>query len=119
MGIIGFEQLKIQCIVGANDAERVQHQEIVIDVKVKTDFTSSVTSDSINDTICYSELADLCQKIAITKRSHLLETLASAMLDAILKMPHIEWAWIRIKKPSALPEAAFAFVELERHKGAK
>lgn len=113
LGIIGFEQHRIRCIIGVTEDERREGQDIYVDLKVKVDFSRCTASDSLQDTVSYIPLAEICTHQAQTNQYQLLETLANAILRRILSDPNIHWAWIRIKKPAAIPSAAYALVELE------
>ena len=115
-GKIGFKNLVVQCLIGINPNEQDHEQELLIDLKIESDFTHSANSDSIIDTISYDDLAQICTEIAKSKRHHLMETLANHILQRITTDFNIAWAWIRIKKPKALKDAQHAFVELEWEK---
>lgn len=115
-GTIGIHHHKIDCIIGCLPEERKNEQEIFIDVKVKAPFSACVQSHDISDTISYVSIADLCTKTAKEQQHLLLEALAVDILDTLFSKYDIEWAWIRIKKPAAIPTAEYALVELERKK---
>lgn len=114
-GIIGIESHRISCIIGNNPHEWEQEQDIFVDVKVETDFSACAASDKLTDTIDYVQLAELCTELATKQRYHLMETFAVDVLEKLLHgYPSIRWAWIRIKKPGALPSSAYTYVELEK-----
>lgn len=115
-GIIGFKHLRVRCLIGVEPHELLQERELVIDLKVETDFSRCATTDSLHDTVDYVQLASLCTEIAKSKTHHLMETLAEDIVNAMLKHPAIPWAWVRIRKPEALPDVEFVLVEFERRK---
>lgn len=80
-GFIGFKS-NIKCIVGVNKIERIKRQNILIDLKIKADFTNSVQNDNIQDTISYSELKKICKKVS-EKEFYLLEKLGYEILNEI------------------------------------
>ena len=45
IGTIGLEALQIRCIVGIYPQERVDEQDLLLDVSVETDFEASASSD--------------------------------------------------------------------------
>lgn len=112
-GNIGFENLSIQCTIGHNEEELDQPQEIRIDLKVKAPFANSAKSNNLEDTVDYVSLAAICKNVSLSKHFHLMEGLASAILEQIFKDHQVSWAWIRIKKPAALAGADYTLVELE------
>lgn len=109
--IIGFYEYKIQCIIGELPFERTHEQQILVDLKVEIDFAHK---DSLEATVDYTYLADLCRDIAQAGKYHLLETYAHAVLGKILGLDRIISGTITVKKPGAIPGAAQAFVELKR-----
>ncbi len=116
IGEIGFEQLKIRCIIGCCPEERTQEQEIYVDLKVGADFTHSAASDNIKDAVDYVRLSEICTEMARTNQYHLQETFAVEVLKKLLNEFDIQWAWIKIMKPKALESAHYATVELKLEK---
>jgi dihydroneopterin aldolase len=116
LGLIGFNNLRVKCIIGILPQERIQEQEISIDLKVKADFTPCLATQSVADTINYVQLAEVCAQLAQLKKYHLLEALAYDILEALMDQFNIQWAWVQIKKPLCIPNADCALVELERFK---
>ncbi len=112
-GIIGFEGLKLNCIIGIYPEERTAPQDLIIDLKVQYDVTKCIQAQSMEQALDYVQLAAVSRKIA-EKRHFLLEALAHDILDRIFNEFNVNWAWIKIRKPQAIPGAQHAFVELER-----
>lgn len=115
-GTIGFKKHRIRCIIGDTDIERNQEQEILVDLRVKIDFSRCAKSDNLKDTISYTTLADICTQLAQNNRYRLLESFAADALNKILLLPHTQSVWIKIRKPSAIPTAECAIIELELQK---
>lgn len=112
-GKIGFEGLRVDCLIGCQHAESIELQPILIDLKIETNISSAVQTDHIDNALDYVQAANIC-KVVAQKHHHLLETLASAILDRLCAVFKIERLWIKIRKPQALPEADCSFVEIER-----
>jgi len=108
-GIIGIKGHKVWCVIGCLPEERTKEQEITIDVKVRAKFSQD---QKIEERICYVKIAEVCTQVAKEKQHLLLESLAIDLLETLMTTFAINWAWVGIKKPSALPSAEFAFVEL-------
>ena len=113
---IGFEEQRVSCIIGIHPHERVQEQDIFIDLRVEVNFPSGESAPQISDTVDYVALANLCSVVAKEGRHQLLETLAVDIIDAIMERFPVNEVRIKIRKPEALPEAAFAFVEFLRER---
>lgn len=115
-GILGIHQLKIFCRIGVYPEEQQQEQGLMIDAKIKVDLTPCLASGSLQDTGNYVIIANICKELAQQNHYFLLENLASDILEECLRRLPAVWAWISIQKPSAIPSAAYAFIELERYK---
>ncbi len=113
LGIVGVYNHRVTCIIGVNPDERVKVQDIFFDVKVKTNFIPSIRSNTVESTINYEQMAEICTILAQGKKHYLLEALACDILNELQTKFQIEWAWIKIKKPNALASAEYALVELE------
>lgn len=114
LGHIGFEKLHVRCIVGTEPHERKSEQDLYIDVNAELDVSAAAQSDSLKDTVNYVMMAEICQRTASEGKYYLLEKLATEVLHHIMSMPAVRSVSIRIRKPSALPNAECAFVELAR-----
>lgn len=112
-GIIGFDNYRINCIIGIEPHEREKEQEIFVDLKVETDFSKSVISDNIHDTINYMVLAEICNETAKKGQYYLIEKYADAVIANIFDAFDVTWAWIRVKKSALLNNADCTFVELK------
>jgi dihydroneopterin aldolase len=112
--VIGFKDLKISCIIGVWPFEREQKQDIFVDLEVESSFERCSKSDNFNDTIDYAFLAKIVEEIAIKRQFRLLETFSEECLNYLFCTYPISWAKITIKKPMAIPNASFAFVQLEK-----
>lgn len=114
IGLIGFENHRISCIIGIHDAERVEKQDIFVDLKVAVDISKCVSSDRVEDTVDYVSMALVCSNLAINNSYRLLERYAVDVLKALFDSFDIQEAWIKVKKPNGLPLADHSFVELSR-----
>lgn len=115
-GIVGIENLKVVCFVGVYPEEKLTKQDLMIDLRIETDFSRSISSDSLQDAVDYDKIAELCKSIAGQQHYHLIETLADAILNEIINNYSVASAWIKVKKLQGLPDAQYAFVELSKNK---
>lgn len=112
--VIGFENYRIKCLIGIEPHERINEQEILVDIKVEADCYLAIKTESIQKTIDYRQLAEICKDRAHQGRYQLIETYASEVLEEVMKQFKLKRAWIRVKKPAALSEADYAYVEMHR-----
>jgi len=113
-GIIGIKDLRVRCIIGCRQQERLEEQEIFLDVKIKTDFSNVLQSDHIEHTINYSEVGKLITTTARDNQYQTIEALAGGLINVIHKQFPVSWVWVRVKKPLAMSSAQYVLVELER-----
>lgn len=118
-GIIGINNLQIHCIIGNNSEERIITQCLLVDVKVKGDFSRCGVSDRIQDTVDYTQIAQMCTELAIGRQYRLLETFAWEAVHRLLEELQVQWAWICIKKPGGLESAQQTFVEFSATRSAQ
>jgi 7,8-dihydroneopterin aldolase/epimerase/oxygenase len=114
--IIGFENLKVDCILGVYSYERFEKQTITLDLKVELDVLKCTQTDSLEDAIDYDELAQLCTDFAQSRQFHLIESYASHLMKGIFDKYDVKWVYIKVKKPKAIGKADFAFIEIESRK---
>ena len=107
---IGIKGLVINCIIGINPDERINSQEILIDIEVEQ--IGDIKKDDINSTLNYEKLVDICDNISKEKKCMLIETLAKEILDSCFASLPISFAKICINKPRAIKNAASAYVKL-------
>lgn len=112
-GLIGFEHLKIDCIIGVNPEEKVSEQPIFVDLKVAGYFDKCSQTDDVNHTFDYVTLGNICTEMAQKGRFQLIEKYAHDVLKELMKQFPLNWAWIKVKKPQAMPAASFTTVELK------
>ena len=98
---IGFEKLRVFCVIGVYPEERLTPQEIWIDLKVRAQATS-FTGDYLSSTVDYAGLAQLCRQIAEKSAFQLLESLASALIKELFRQFPLVFAVVKIRKPAAI-----------------
>lgn len=107
---IGFKDLRIMCIIGVNPDERQLQQEIFVDLKAEIDYNGQ---NSLESTVDYTALAALCEGVAVNGKYLLLEKYANDLAEQLKTRFPLRKLWLRVKKPQALPGAAYAYVEKE------
>ena len=109
MNTISLVDLEITCIIGIHPHEREHEQSIFLDINLDIDFSDSTFSDDINETIDYSNIAELATQLAISKKYKLIETFCNDLNNLFLnKYRIIKRSKITVKKPNALPKAKYA-----------
>jgi 7,8-dihydroneopterin aldolase/epimerase/oxygenase len=117
IGTTGLHNLRIDCIVGVYEHERIEAQPIFVDVQVDYDFAEAARSDAIEHAVDYGGIASMVTELAKARRFQLLETMAEEMAALLLgRLPMIERVGLEIRKPDAIPAAANSFVRVERRR---
>ena len=115
LGTTGLHNLRIDCIIGVYEHERIETQPVFLDVEVDYDFAAAARSDAIEHAVDYGGIASMVTHLARDRRFQLLETMAEEMAALLLEhLPMIERVRLEIRKPDAIPEAANSFVRVER-----
>lgn len=112
LGLVGFDGLKVFCVIGDLPHERVQEQLLLIDLRVEADFGLAAGSDLLKDTVDYVHLANVCRDVGRNGKYHMVEKYAAEVLKTLLMLP-IKSAWIRVRKPGSIEGADCAVVELK------
>jgi dihydroneopterin aldolase len=105
-GWLCVEGIDIDCTIGVTERERATKQRIVLNLKLKVDFTKVAVSDAIRDSIDYRvatrRVIAECEKSSF----QLIETLASHLTRMIFsEFSEIEKVVMEVWKPGALSSA--------------
>lgn len=109
-----IRDLLVRGIIGVNDDERVNAQDILINLTLDVDVRAAGASDDITDAVNYRTIAK--QVIAYTENAspHLVERLATEIARLCLAHPGVERVRARVEKPGALRFARSVGVEIVR-----
>jgi D-erythro-7,8-dihydroneopterin triphosphate epimerase len=109
-----IRDLRARCIIGTNDEERREKQDVTINLALSADLGDAGTNDSMDDTVDYRVLKK--KILALVESSHffLVEALAQAVADVCLGEPKVRTARVQVEKPSALRFARSVGVRISR-----
>jgi len=105
MSVIRINDLKVRALIGANSWERVNRQELIINITIEYDAAKACRSDRLNDALNYESVAAKAIKTVERSRYTLLEKLASKLLAGIMSDRRVRAAHVRVDKPQALAQA--------------
>ncbi len=109
-----IRDLLVRGIIGINDWEREQIQDILINITVFTDTHRAAETDSIEDCVNYRTLAKAAMQHAETAKRLTVEALANDISAICLQQPGVQRVVVRVEKPGAVRFAASVGVEVER-----
>ena len=88
---IAVEDLRVDCLIGVRDPERITPQSVRVDLEVLVDGASAATSDDLRQTFCYDVVARDVAFLLQSGRFYLLESASWVLLRALLLpgLPHL------------------------------
>jgi FolB domain-containing protein len=109
-----IQDLKLSCIIGINEDERLNQQDIIINIILYADLSGPCKSDDINDTVNYKELKDSLVSMIKDSSYYLIEGLVDQIARLCLEIPLVEKVRVRVDKPFALTYTRGVSVEITR-----
>jgi FolB domain-containing protein len=109
-----IKDLMVRGIIGVNDWERDDPQDILINIIVLTDTRRAAQTDDIADCINYRTLAKRAQAHAETAKRFTVEALANDLAEICLEEKGVQKVIVRVEKPGAVRFAGSVGVEIER-----
>ena len=109
-----IKNLKARGIIGVNDSERTQPQEILINAALFTDTRRAAETDDIGDCVNYSILSHKLLAHAETAKRFTVEALAHDLANLCLQEKAVQKVIIRVEKPTAVIFTESVGVEIER-----
>ena len=116
IGTIYVEGLEIECIIGIHPEERENPQLILVDAELDRDFAPAASSENVDDTVDYVDLAAALTEMAVERQYQLLETYAEEAAGMMLDRFGGQRSAVKVMKPAAVPLASWAAVKVERRR---
>ncbi|HVP35377.1 MAG TPA: dihydroneopterin aldolase [Terriglobales bacterium] len=114
MDRILISDLSARCIIGINEDERREKQDVLINLVIFADLVKAARSDRFEDSVDYRALKKKVLSMVESSKYYLLEALAEAIAHVCLDQPGVKQVQVRVDKPSALRFARSVGVEIER-----
>lgn len=111
---IHIKDLLLRAIIGVNDEERYNKQDVVVNITLYTDHTAAAVSDDIADTVNYKTIAKQTIKLVEESQFYLVEKLALEIVQLCLADPRVERAVVTVEKPGAVRFARSVGVTVDR-----
>ena len=110
---IHIKDLLLRTIIGINDEERRNKQDVLINITLHADH-SAAASDDIDDVVNYRTLTKQTIKLVEDSDFFLVEKMALEIADICLADPRVERAIVTVEKPGALRFARSVGVTVDR-----
>ena len=111
-----IKDLVARGIIGINDWERVNKQEILINITLFADLWKAGESDEIDDCVNYRTVAKKVLQHTEDSARFTVEALAADIAKLCLDEPNVQKARVRVEKPGAVRFSHSVGVEIERRK---
>ena len=102
MAVIKIKDLRLRAIIGVEEWERENQQDIIINITVEFDGRKAAENDDLNDTVDYKAMKQNVIKLVESSSFLLVEKLAGEVLKICMSDQLVEKATVEIDKPHAL-----------------
>ncbi len=114
MDKIIIRDLLLRGILGINPDERVNKQDILINVVMYADISAAATSDNIEDAVNYKSITKRIISHVEDSSDMLVEKLVTDIARLIVTEYPVERVQVRVEKPGALRFAESVGIEIDR-----
>jgi len=106
MGEVFIEKLKVHCIVGLLPVERIQPQDLLIDVVMQCNFSQEIDLDQLVSSPDYAESCELIKAHLLDRQYRTLEALTYGVAQLLLqRWSSVEHVTVSAFKPAAHADA--------------
>jgi dihydroneopterin aldolase len=109
-----IQGLEVSTIIGVRTWERRVRQQLLIDLELPTDAAKAATRDDLSEALDYGTLSRRVVGFVEASAFQLLETLAEQIAALVKREFAVSSVRVRLKKPGAIPAAAFVAIDIER-----
>jgi len=113
MAIIRIKNLLVRTIIGFNPEERVNRQDVIINLEIEVDVSTAINTDHQDGIYNYKEITKSVIAFVSDSKFQLLERLTQEVLQLVMLDNRVIWAKVEIDKPHALRFSESVSVELE------
>ncbi len=109
-----IEGLLLRAIIGINDTERRDRQDVLIDLTLDIDARAAGASDAIEDAVNYRTVTKQVIRLVENSQFYLVEKLATEIAGVCLAASGVTAVTVTVRKPGALRFARSVGVTLRR-----
>jgi len=111
---IVIKNLFLRAIIGINDDERTDRQDVIVNLELETDTRPAGRSDNIDDAVNYRTITKQVIDLVEGSRYFLVEKMAEEIARLCLGDARVSRVWVTVEKPAALRFARSVGVSIER-----
>jgi FolB domain-containing protein len=112
--MIEIDNLRLRCMIGFSEHESKDKQDIVINLRIKTDMRRAGETDNPDDAFNYRTVTKAIIKHVEASHYKLVEALATAIARICVVDYGAEYVLVRVHKPGALRFSDSVGVVIER-----
>lgn len=112
--LILIRDLLVRAIIGVNDDERANRQDVLLNIALEADTHPAAASDDIAEAVNYRTIAKAVIALVEGSQCYLVERLAQQIADLCLRDVRVQAVTVRVEKPGALRFARSVGVEIRR-----
>ncbi len=116
MDSIFIKDLLARCIIGINDEERREKQDVIINITLTADLKKAGSTDLFEDAVDYRAIKKRVFETVESSSFFLVEALADKIAGLCLGFRGVKGVKVLVEKPSALRFARSVGVEIYREK---
>jgi D-erythro-7,8-dihydroneopterin triphosphate epimerase len=106
--------LLLRTIIGINEDERLNRQDVLINITLDVDTRKAGESDNIEDAVNYRTITKEVISLVESSRFLLVEKLAEEVAKICLKDSRVNYAEVRLEKPAALRFSKSVGLQIKR-----
>jgi len=114
MNRIYIRDMIVNCIIGTEPKERIEKQDVCINIRLECDFGEACESDNLNHTVDYKSLKDELAGLIENSSFLLIEKMAGKIAEVCLMHDRVQGVRVCVDKPGALTGTRSVAVEIER-----
>jgi len=111
---IEIRDLLLRAIVGINPDERINRQDVLLNLSLEADLRPAARSDDIRDAVNYRTIAKDVIEFVEQSQFNLVEALAESVAALCLQDERVTRVRVSLQKPGALRFAESVGVTIER-----
>jgi len=114
MDKIHIKDLSLRTIIGINDDERRNRQDVLINLVMRADLRPAGASDDIDDAVNYRTITKRIIDLVENSQFYLVEKMADEIAKICLEDQRVKRVRVRVEKPGALRFARSVGVSIKR-----
>jgi dihydroneopterin aldolase len=106
--------LKVETVIGVWEWERRITQTVSLDLEMATDVRRAADSDAIASALNYKQVAKRLIQFVESSRFELVESLAEAVAEIVVREFAVPWVLVSVAKPGAVEGSREVGIVIER-----